>query len=94
MSRQVVHAYGFTDKPFPVAVGLCPGETVQEAFERIRSNVEHFGGSVVNFRRTTPLGESRISAVEVQFEAPAHDQTAGMWHVITVARKDEWKAKP
>ena len=92
--RQTVHAYGFSDKAVAERVGLCDGETPHQAFERIRSNIEHFGGEVVHVKYMWPLGESRESATAIQFDAPAHDDTAGMWHLITVASEDEWRAKP
>ena len=94
MSRQIVHVYGFMDKPLPLRVGLCPESTVPEAVERIRSNIEHFGGEVVDFRRTYPLGESVAAAVEARFHSPGHGETRGMWHVVAVADADEWAAKP
>lgn len=91
---QTVHPYGFSDKAAAERVGLCEDETPNQAFERIRSNIEHFGGEVMNVRYLWPLGASRGTAVAIEFDAPAHDQTAGMWHLITTANKDEWVAKP
>lgn len=78
-------------------VTLCPdGETPIQAFVRIKSNIEHFGGTVTSVRTTTPIGESSDAAVEIRFfdRGDRWDPPVPMWHTVAVAPEDEWKAKP
>lgn len=95
----VIHICGFYADDRPrldgASVTVCPdGETPYTAFVRVRSNIHHFGGELDNIRHTWPLGERRLDANRIEFESPAHGAAARMWHVITLARPDEWKAKP
>jgi hypothetical protein len=95
-----VHVCGFYDdadhpRLASANVTSCPDdETPHEAYVRIASNIEYFGGELEDVRRTWPLGGRRIDAGRIDFTTPAHDKTARMWHVISDAAPDPWAAKP
>lgn len=87
--NRTVHLVGFGDRR-PTSITLCPeGETPHEAYERIRSNAEHFGHEVSDVRYTYLLGGRPIDASEVSFTVDE-----GMWHVVSEAGPDEWVRKP
>lgn len=95
-----VHVCGFYDDTDPehprlesATVTTCD-ESPHDAYVRIASNIEFFGGELEDVRRTWPLGGRRVDADRIDFTAPAHDKVARMWHVVATARPDEWRAKP
>ena len=92
-----IHACGFYTDDRPrvdgMSVAVCPdGETPYQAFTRIRSNIHHFGGEIESIRTMRPLDVG--GPVRIEWGSPAHDATARMWHVVTSASADDWKAKP
>lgn len=95
----IVHITGFfvrdSKRVANMGVSTCPvGETPYDAFVRVKSNIEHFGGTVTRVNCTWPIGGRRRDAVRIEFESPARGLAARMWHVVTAAPADEWAAMP
>lgn len=94
-----VHVCGFYDGDHPrlssASITACPDdERPHDAYLRIASNIEYFGGQLEDVRYAFPLGDRRIDATRIDFVAAAHGAAARMWHVVSAAPLDEWRAKP
>lgn len=89
MSRPTIHVWGFYDdagnprKPDSAAVEDATPYAVHRAVE---ANIIRHGGTIAHLRTTRTLDGFLIGT---EFEAPAHDNTARIWHKITRS-DDPW----
>jgi hypothetical protein len=78
-----VHTWGFFDddgKPRRPDKSAPSRMTVHEHHVQVISNITRHGGTITELRTTRTLGGWLVGT---EFVAPAHDQTAAMWHTIT-----------